>query len=80
MLVNPCEMNLLIAAITNHFYTTLSKDEFYCLTVFLNELSKSMFSTILLNDVCGKMDNRNTHGENSTLEKLEEVEGVEALD
>lgn len=52
--VDPCELNVLITALTNHFYTTLSKEEFICLSVFLNELSKSMFSTSLFRDLCNK--------------------------
>lgn len=52
--MDPCELNVLITALTNHFYTTLSKEEFICLSVFLNELSKSMFSTSLFRDLCNK--------------------------
>lgn len=52
MLVNPCELNMIIAALTNHFYTTLTQEQFRCLTIFLNELSKSMFATILFKDIC----------------------------
>jgi hypothetical protein len=54
MFLNPCEMNVLITALTNYFYTTLTKEEFKCLSVFLNELSKSMFATIVFQDVCNK--------------------------
>ncbi len=52
--VNPCELNVIIAALTNHLYTTLSKEDFICLSVFLNELSKSMFTTSLFQDLCNR--------------------------
>jgi len=52
--MNPCELNAAIAAITNYLYCALSKEDFICLSVFLNELSKSMFSTTLFRDLCYK--------------------------
>jgi hypothetical protein len=54
IILDPCELNVLITAITNYLYTTLSKEEFLCLSVILNELSKSMFSTSLFQDLCNK--------------------------
>jgi len=51
-LLNPCEMNAAIAAISNYLYSSLSKDEFLCLSVFLNELSKSMLTMPLFDDLC----------------------------
>lgn len=45
-------MNLLVAAITNHFYATLSKEDFVCLSIFLRELSKSMFTTSVFEEIC----------------------------
>jgi len=56
ILMDPCGLNVLIAAISNYFYTELSKDEFVCLGVFLNELSKSMISTALFHKLCYKED------------------------
>jgi len=50
--MNPCELNALIAYLSNYFYTTLPKDQFLCLSVFLNELSKSMLSMPLYQDLC----------------------------
>lgn len=50
--MDPCELNVLITALTNYFYTALTKEEFVCLSIFLNELSKSMFSTTLFRDLC----------------------------
>ena len=47
-------MNVLIMALTNHFFATLTKEEFACLSVFLNELSKSMFATALFRDLCDR--------------------------
>lgn len=52
--MNACEMNILIATITNTLYSTLSKEDFYCLSIFVNELSKSMFSTSLLSKICAR--------------------------
>ncbi len=52
--MDPCGLNAIIAALTNYFYTSLTKDEFVCLSIFLNELSKSMFATTLFRDLCGK--------------------------
>lgn len=51
-IVNPCELNALIAALTNYLYTTLSSEDFKCLSIFLNELSKSMFATTLFQGLC----------------------------
>jgi hypothetical protein len=56
ILMDPCELNVLIAAISNYFYTELSKDEFVCLGIFLNELSKSMIATALFHKLCYKDD------------------------
>lgn len=52
--VNPCELNVIITILTNYFYTTLSREDFVCLSVFLNELSKSMFTTTLFQGLCDK--------------------------
>lgn len=55
-MMDPCELNVLIAAITNHFYTTLSKEDFICLGIFLRELSKSMIGTTIFEDLCTRDD------------------------
>jgi hypothetical protein len=52
--VNPAELNVLIMALTNHFFGALTKEEFACLSIFLNELSKSMFATAVFRDLCDK--------------------------
>ncbi|MCL2034808.1 MAG: hypothetical protein FWG94_08760 [Oscillospiraceae bacterium] len=52
--MSPSELNVLIMALTNHFFATLTKEEFACLSVFLNELSKSMFATALFRDLCDR--------------------------
>lgn len=54
--MNPCELNVLITAITNYLFTNLSKEDFVCFSIFLNELSKSMFSTTLFQGLCSKKD------------------------
>lgn len=50
--MTPCDLNLLIAAISNQLYCSMTREEFKCLSIFLNELSKSMFTTVLFEDVC----------------------------
>jgi hypothetical protein len=52
--MNPCELNAAIMAICNYLFTTLSREDFRCLSIFLNELSKSMFATILFQDLCNR--------------------------
>ena len=52
--MSPVELNLIITAITNQLYTTLSKEAFICLNIFISELSKSMFATTLFDDICFK--------------------------
>lgn len=51
-LLNPCELNAAITAISNYLYATMPRDEFLCLSVFLNELSKSMLTMPLFDDLC----------------------------
>lgn len=50
--MSPCELNAIIMALTNHFYDTLSEKDFDCLTIFLSELSKSMFAMALFRRIC----------------------------
>ena len=52
MILDPCELNVLIAALTNHFYTNLSREDFICLSIFLRELSKSMIGTTVFQGLC----------------------------
>lgn len=54
IILNPCEMNMLIAALTNYFYTNLSEKDFICLGIFLRELSKSMIGTTVFDGLCYK--------------------------
>ncbi len=54
--MNPCEINAVITAITNCLYANLSKEDFVCLSIFLNELSKTMFATTLFRGLCNKED------------------------
>lgn len=50
--MDPCELNVIVTAITNSFYTTLSEEDFLCMAIFLRELSKTMFSTIAFESLC----------------------------
>lgn len=52
--LNPCELNAMIAAVTNHLYTNLSREDFICLSIFLRELSKSMIGTSVFEELCGR--------------------------
>ena len=50
--MNACELNAAIMALTNHFYTTLSRQNFIRLSIFFSQLSKNMFAMELLADAC----------------------------
>ena len=54
--MDPCEINVAIMAITNHLYCELSKEDFAFVSIFLNELSKSMFTTAVFRDLNEKED------------------------
>lgn len=56
--MNPCEVNAAIAAITNYLYANLSKKDFFCLSVILSELSKSMFAMEVLKNVCNREEKK----------------------
>ena len=49
--MNPCELNAIIAAISNKLFVSLPKDDFYLLSVIFSELSKSMFSMSLFKGI-----------------------------
>ena len=55
--MNPTELNILMAAITNHFYTTLSREDFLNLAVFLSMVSKDMLAMAALEGLC-KLERR----------------------
>lgn len=50
--MTPCDLNVLVAGISNYLYATLSPEEFRCLSLFLNELSKSMFTMSIYQSIC----------------------------
>ncbi len=52
IVLDPCELNALIALLVDYFFNNLSKKEFLCLSVFLRELSKSMFSMAAFEEIC----------------------------
>jgi len=58
IVMNPCEMNTAIAGLTNYLYTTLSREDFICLSIFLRELSKSMISTSVFQELCDKSEHK----------------------
>ncbi|MCL2077735.1 MAG: hypothetical protein FWH08_04930 [Oscillospiraceae bacterium] len=60
--MNPCQMNALIAALTNYLYCTLSKKDFIFWNVFFSELSKSMFSMEILREICFFKEEFGPHG------------------
>jgi len=51
-MMNPCEVNATITAISNYLFTNLSKKDFVFLNICISELSKSMFAMELLRGVC----------------------------
>lgn len=50
--MTPPELNLAIAAITNHLYCTLSKEDFVNLGVLLNLISKDILSMAAIEELC----------------------------
>ena len=69
MNMNPVEVNVLITAITNHLFCTLSRKNFVCLNIFISELSKAMFATTLFRDLCGDNDKNKDENKNAKDEK-----------
>lgn len=59
-MMNPCELNVLIAALTNHLFCTLPEEDFIFLSIFLRELSKSMLSTSIFEELCERNPNQPT--------------------
>lgn len=58
--MDPCQLNAVITAITNQLYSALEEDDFVCLSIFLNELSKTMLSMAILGDVCRRQGRKQT--------------------
>lgn len=54
--MSPCELNAIIAAITNYLYINLSPKDFKAFSVFLSMLSKQMFSLVALKEICSRDD------------------------
>jgi hypothetical protein len=52
IVMDPHELNALVAILVDYFFTSLSKKEFLCLSIFLRELSKSMFSMAAFEEIC----------------------------
>ncbi|HHY51741.1 MAG TPA: hypothetical protein GX499_00660 [Clostridiales bacterium] len=52
--MTPCELNAILAAITNYLYVNLSPHDFKCLSVFLSLLSKQMFTLVALKEICNR--------------------------
>lgn len=77
--MDACKLNVIVMAITNYLYTNLSPEDFSCLSVLLNEVSKSMFSTILFEDLC-KKQKKGQEGQLEIDEELVALEAVDALD
>ena len=71
--MNPCQMNIFIAALTNYLYCTLSKRDFLFWNVFFSELSKSMFGMEILREIC-HFEEHGHHPHHENHEKNEENE------
>jgi len=59
--MNPTEVNLLMAALTNHFYETLTREDFLNLGIFLSMLSKDMLAMTAIEGLC-KIERKNKWG------------------
>ena len=57
MKLTPCQINMIVTAIANHLFASLSREDFAFLNIAVSELSKSMFSLELLRGVC-KLEKR----------------------
>jgi len=64
--MNPCEFNAAVAAVANLLFTSLSKEDFVLLNIFLNELSKSMFAMELYRKVL-KFEEKKEENKNNPL-------------
>jgi len=56
--LDPCELNIIIAGIVNFLYTSLTEEEFAALNILLAELSKSMFSMYAFEDIDRKKNKK----------------------
>lgn len=56
--VNPCEINTVVTAVANFLFSSLDRDQFRHLNIFLNELSKTMFSMSMYRDLCDQRDQK----------------------
>ena len=54
--MSPCELNAVLAAITNYLYVNLSPRDFKVLSVFLSLLSKQMFTLVAMKEICSRDD------------------------
>ncbi len=54
--MSPCELNAVLAAITNYLYVNLSPRDFKILSVFLSLLSKQMFTLVAMKEICSRDD------------------------
>ena len=54
--MSPCELNAVLAAITNYLYINLSPRDFKILSVFLSLLSKQMFTLVAMKEICSRDD------------------------
>ena len=50
--MNPCELNALIAAVTNQLWCSLSRTEFINLGILLSLISKDILSMAALEGLC----------------------------
>lgn len=54
--MSPCELNAILAAVTNYLYLNLSPRDFKILSVFLSLLSKQMFTLVAMKEICSRDD------------------------
>jgi len=74
--INPCQLNAAIAAITNHLYCTLSREDFTNLGVALSMLSRSIIQMAALEELL-RWEHRDLRAERQLREAKERRRGRE---
>lgn len=71
--MHPCELNAAIAALTNHLYCSLTKEQFVNLGILLSLVSKDILSMAAVEGLC-KREERKHRPEAPKKEKGPETE------
>ena len=71
--IDPCQLNAVIAALTNQLYCSLSREEFIGLGIFLSMLSKDILSMAAIEEFL-KWEHRDERAERLRREAQERAE------